>query len=194
MLGSASALAMIAPAWPGLVLPKLPAPALVLADLRYGDSLGFAAGAERAGAELAPLVRNLGEIWFETVKPRLPGLQVVTGLTLDSDFFILTRLAEGSGAVTAYTGTHDWRSGEGSAHALSGILPLDGLSEALANSQERWAERLGSAVLKANWIELERNGPKQNAALQLKQPAAADSPRYFVSWLLRWAPKTPEVS
>src|SRR6478609_8657663 len=106
MLGSASALAMIAPAWPSLALPKLPTPALALADLRYGDSLGFAEGAERASAELAPLARNLGEIWFETVKPRLPGLQVLTGLTLDSDFFILTRLAEGSGAVAAYAGTH----------------------------------------------------------------------------------------
>jgi hypothetical protein len=186
-LGGASALAAIAPSWPALATPGKCAPALVLADLRYSDSLAFARGAGRQGAEIVPLARNLAEIWFGTVKPRLPGLQVLAGLTLDSDLFALERLAEDSGAGTVYTGAHDWRYGRHSAHHLGGALPLARLSASLVGGEATlWAERLGSALVETNWMGMERTEPRQRAELRLKQFPAANGPLYFVSWLLRW--------
>ena len=188
-LGGASALAAMAPSWPLLPAPTGGSSPLVLADLRYSDSLAFARGAGRHGAEIVPLARNLADIWFGMVKPRLPYLQIMAGLTLDSDLFVLERLAEDSGAGTLYRGAHDWRYGQSSAHRLGGALPLARLSASLIEGEATlWAERLGAALVETNWMGMERTEPRQRAELRLNQFPAADSPRYFVSWLLRWTP------
>ena len=138
------------------------------------------------GAVSLPLARNLGEIWFGKVKPRHSAPLVLMGLTHESDLFILTRLAEGSGAKTEYEGTHDWRSGRGSVHHLNSRSRLDGASAALTDGGEWWAGLLGAALMQKNWSGLEQGGRKRKVALQLEQSPAANSPRYLVSWLLSW--------
>jgi hypothetical protein len=93
-LGGATALASIAP--PGGAFGSRASSALtmVLADPRYAESLMFAGSLERRGAKRVMLGSDLAGIWFDAIAPRVPhGVQGLTGLTLESDFFILERLA-----------------------------------------------------------------------------------------------------
>ena len=156
--------------------------AMVLADSRYRESLIFAEGLKRQGAELTILGSDLAATWFGAIAPRLPQrLQALAGLTLASDLFILERLAEGSGARTCYSGSHDWRCRQGSSHALSGTIDLDPIAAALADGKESWAANLGQALLVA------RDGSRSERRLELGRAIdSGASPRFFVSWLMRW--------
>ena len=190
-LGGAAALAMLAPPWPNASASVAPAPGaervLVLADPRYSDSLVFARGLESRGATLLPLASDLAGLWFEAIEPRLKAkLRALAGLTLQSDLFVLERLAESSGAVTRYVGCHDWRCRTGSAHRLSGSIELDGIERALTGGERHWAEALGGALIAAAETG-ERNGRRQDVSLELDHDAAPDSPRFFVSWLMTWS-------
>ena len=120
--------------------------------------------------------------WFGAIAPQLPGLHRLTGLTLESDLFILERLAESSGAHTCYAGLHDWRCRSGVGHTLSGTIDLDPIAGALLNGKEEWVEGLGEALVAA------KDGRPAERRLQLKCAAPSGrGPRSFVSWLMRWA-------
>lgn len=186
-LGGAAALAMLAPATARFAAITDLAPSakgmLAVADPRYSDSLVFARSLERRGATLFPLASDLAALWFDAIEPRLEArVRALAGLTLQSDLFVLERLAESSGAVTRYVGCHDWRCRAGSAHRLSGSLKLDGIATALVRGEHQWATRLAEALASAT----DENGERQERNVLLDAPAAADSPRFFVSWLMTW--------
>ena len=178
-LGGAAALTLLAPS---VVAFTARASMIVLADPRYGESLIFAGGLERQGAKVVTLASDLGGTWFNGIAPQLlHGLQGVAGLTLESDLFILQRLAEGSGARTCYAGAHDWRCRSGVGHTLSGTIDLDPIAAALVNGKEDWAEGLGGALLAA------KDGGRNERRLQLEcTMPSGRGPRFFVSWLMRW--------
>lgn len=181
-LGGATALASIAP--PGGAFGSRASSALtmVLADPRYAESLMFAGSLERRGAKRVMLGSDLAGIWFDAIAPRVPhGVQGLTGLTLESDLFILERLAEGSGARTCYAGLHDWRCRRGLGHTLSGSIDLDPIAAALTNGKEEWTKGLGEALL------LAKDGSRNKRKLQLECAITSGrGPRFFVSWLMRW--------
>jgi hypothetical protein len=186
-LGGGAALVMLAPAWSkGFASARLAPSAdtvLVLADPRYSDSLIFARGLASRGATLLPLASDLAGLWFDAIEPRLKAkVQALAGLTLQSDLFVLERLAESSGAVTRYVGCHDWRCRTGSAHRLSGSIELDGIARALVGGQGYWAEALGGALIST----AQRDNGRQEMSMELNDAAASDSPRFFVSWLMTW--------
>lgn len=178
-LGSAVALTLLAPSAFAFTAR---ASTIVLADPRYSESLIFAGGLERQGAKVVTLASDLGGTWFNGIAPQLPrGLQRLAGLTLESDLFILQRLAEGSGARTCYEGAHDWRCRSGAGHMLSGTIDLEPITTALANGKEDWAEGLGGALLAA------KDGGRKERRLQLEcTMPSGRGPRFFVSWLMRW--------
>ena len=106
----------------------------------------------------------------------------MTGLTLESDLFILERLAESSGARTCYAGLHDWRCRQRVGHTLSGTIDLDGIAAALLNGKEEWAEGLGVALVAA------KDGTPAERRLKLECALPSGrGPRSFVSWQMRWA-------
>lgn len=186
-LGGAAALATLAPAWSKSIasapLASRTEAALVLADSRYSDSLIFARSLERRGATLLPLTSDLAAVWFDAIEPRLEGrVRVMAGLTLESDLFVLERLAESSGALTRYVGCHDWRCRTGSVHSLSGSIKLGELTNTLARGEGHWAQALGAALISA--AGQDEGG--QEASIVLDHAAAWDSPRFFVSWLMTW--------
>ena len=184
-LGGAAALALLAPdavaaaARAFLLTPSM----IAVADPRYRESLIFAASLERHGAKIVTLASDRAATWCGAIAQQLPhGLHRLTGLTLESDLFILERLAENSGARTCYAGLHDWRCRQRVGHALSGSIELEGIADALLNGKEDWPESLGVALLGAE------DGRPAERRLQLKCPARSGrGPRFFVSWQMRWA-------
>jgi hypothetical protein len=154
---------------------------IALADPRYAESAIFAAGIERQGAKVIQLASDRARTWFDAVEPRFSrGLCALSGLTLESDLFVLERLAERAGARTCYVGLHDWRCLQGSVHQLSATIELDPIAAALVNGTGWWAEDLGKAL---GDTKIER---REERSLTLNCPMpAASGPRFFVSWLMR---------
>lgn len=182
-LGGAAILALFAPAWiKSVASPARPAASMIaLADPRYGESLIFGRSLQREGAKVLALASDRARLWSDAIEPRLTGgLQYLTGLTLESDLFAFERLAENSNARTCYVGLHDWRCRQGSAHRLSGSIKLDPIAQALVSGKDRWAGKLGEVLALAKDICEERR-----LALDCAAPAA-QGPRFFVSWLMRW--------
>ena len=184
-LGGAASIALLAPAGtaPVTAVPRGTASStIVLADRRYAESVIFAASLERHGARVIELASDRARTWSDAVEPLLPaGLRSLAGLTLESDLFVLERLAAQSGARKCYVGMHDWRCREGSAHRLSATIDLDPIATALVTGKERWAESLGEAL---GQTEMESR-TERRLALNCRMPAAR-GPRFFVSWLMRW--------
>ena len=141
-LGGAAALALLAPDAVAAAAraSSLTPSTIVVADPRYRESLIFAGSLERHGAKVVTLASDRAATWFGAIAPQLPhGLHRLTGLTLESDLFILERLAESSGAHTCYAGLHDWRCRSGVGHTLSGTIDLDPIAAAL----RQWQGRMG---------------------------------------------------
>jgi len=184
-LGGAAVLALLAPdAVAAAVRASSLTPyTIVVADPRYRESLIFAGSLERHDAKVVTLAPDRAATWFGAIAPHLPHcLRRLTGLTLESDLFILERLAESSGARTCYAGLHDWRCRSGVGHTLSGTIDLEGVADALLNGREEWVEGLGEALVAA------KDGRPAELRLQLKCAAPSGrGPRSFVSWQMRWA-------
>jgi hypothetical protein len=184
-LGGCAAIALLAPAGtaPLAAAPGLTsASTIAVADPRYAESVIFAASLERQGAKVIELTADRARTWFDAVEPRLPaGLRALAGLTLESDLFVLERLAERAGARTCYVGLHDWRCRQDSVHQLSATIELDPIVTALVNGEEGWAENLGKALGKTKIESRE----ERRLTLNCPMPAAS-GPRFFVSWLMRW--------
>jgi hypothetical protein len=182
-LGGAATLALLAPAGidaKAAVPVRSAASMIALADPRYDDSMRFAESLRRQRAKPLMLVSDRAKVWFDGVQPQLrTGLRYLTGLTLESDLFILERLAGSSGARTDYVGLHDWRCRQGSAHTLSGSINLDPVAAALLAGKTRWAESLGLALAVAN------EGGQNERRLDL-DCAIPPGPRFFVSWRMGW--------
>jgi hypothetical protein len=106
-LAGASAFAVAARPNMAMAHDRAELPALIaLADLRYEESVGYAARLRRHGAEIVPLDRDLAKVWFEVIAERLAsGPLAVAGLTLSADLFGLERLAEGSDVTTRFART-----------------------------------------------------------------------------------------
>ena len=184
-LGGAATLALLAPhavaaaARASSLTPSM----IAVADPRYRESLIFAGSLEWHGVKVMTLDSDRAATWFGAIVPQLPhGLHRLTGLTLESDLFILERLAESSGAHTCYAGLHDWRCRQGVGHTLSGTIDLDPIAAALVNGEEEWMEGLCEALVAA------KDGRPAELRLQLKCSAPSGrGPRSFVSWQMRWA-------
>jgi hypothetical protein len=157
---------------------------LAAADPRYADSRDFARGLARGGARVVRLAPNAGAAWFETIAPELrPGARLA-GLTLDSDFFILQRLAEPTGAVTRFVGCHDWRCRPGVSHRLRGTVKFDEIVGAIDAGEDGWAERLGRTLA----VTAESGEARQEQWLRRERTTAvAARPSYLVSWLMTFA-------
>ena len=185
-LGGAASIALLAPAGTAplaAALSRTASSTIVLADHRYAESGIFAASLERQGARVIELASDRARTWFDAVEPLLLplGLRSLAGLTLESDLFVLERLAAQSGARKCYVGMHDWRCREGSAHRLSATIDLDPIATALVTGKERWPQSLGEAL---GQTEMESRTERR---LALNCPMrAARGPRFFVSWLIRW--------
>jgi hypothetical protein len=156
-------------------------PILAVADPRYADSRRFAQGLAQGGARVVQLRPNAGAAWFDAITPRLLAGSRLAGLTLDSDFFILERLAEPARAVTRFVGCHDWRCRPGVSHRLRGTVTLDAVVSAIDAGGDSWAERLGLVLA----LTAERKTSRQEHRLKREyaKPAAA-RPSYLVSWLM----------
>ena len=178
-LGGAVALALLAPA---AVAARASSRAIVVADPRYRESLVFAGSLERQGARVVTLASDRAGTWFGAIAPQLHhGLHRLAGLTLESDLFILERLAESSGARSCYSGLHDWRCRQRVGHTLSGTIDLDPIAAALVNAKEEWAEGLGQALLAA------KDGTPAVRRLRLECALpSGNGPRSFISWQMCW--------
>jgi hypothetical protein len=187
-LGSACCFALLAPAGTAALAVdrrlSSAASTLVVADRRYGDSVRFAEALARRGATVLPLDADMATFWFDEVVPCLAkGASRLAGLTLEADRFVIERLAEVSPSCTSYVGRHDWRTLPGSSHTLAGAISLAGVTEALETGQELWAASLGTALASVE-------GPCsrfEERQLALDLAPAADSPRFFTSWLMNLA-------
>jgi len=185
-LGGAAALSLAAPS--GIDITAAAAPRtsamLAVADPRYADSRDFARGLARGGARVVRLAPNAGAAWFETIAHALrPGAHLA-GLTLDSDFFILQRLAEPAHAVTRFVGCHDWRCRPGVSHRLRGTVKLEDIVGAIDAGGDGWAERLGLTLA----VTAESGEASQEHWLRREYTrAAAARPSYLVSWLMTFA-------
>lgn len=152
----------------------------VIADGRYSDSLAFAQTLATQAAVMLPLRAGLATLWFDALLPLMPSRAAIIGLTLESDRFVLQRLAGDFGMRARYIGLHDWRRKAGSDHVLSGRLHLDPIAGALSRGGDIWAVRLALALSAA--------GPAcadwQEMRIQADIDRAADSPGFLTSWVL----------
>jgi hypothetical protein len=179
-LGGAAALSFAAPSGIGIAAARRAGTMLAVDDPRYDDSRHFARGLAQGGARIVRLVPNAGAAWFEAIAPNMRGGLSVAGLTLDSDFFILERLAEPAGVAKRFVGCHDWRCRPGVSHRLRGTVNLDGIVRAI-DANGGWAERLGLA------LALTAGDGEARQELWLRREHAkpiAASPSYLVSWLM----------
>lgn len=179
-LGGAAAAVFVAPLGPANA--HRAGAMLALADLRYSDGLLFARGLDRLGVRTVP-VSNLARVWLDVIEPRLQGRFRLAGLTLESDLFVLERLAGPTGARTRFLGLHDWRCRAGAAHSLCGSIGLAPIEAALVSGEDRWAEMLGAALVASTEQSEER---RRSDVLRERARPAADSPKFFVSWLMNW--------
>jgi len=184
-LGGAAALSLATPSGIDIAAAAPRSGTMVaVADPRYADSRNFARGLARGGASVVRLAPNAGAAWFDAVAPELRTGLRLAGLTLDSDFFILERLAEPSGAVTRFVGCHDWRCRPGVSHRLRGTVNLDGIVSAIDVGDDSWAERLGLALA----LIAERGEARREQWLRREHAKAiATRPSYLVSWLMTFA-------
>jgi hypothetical protein len=151
---------------------------LVIADGRYGASEAFAQGLRPCGARRFDLADDVADLWFDALKPALvEGHGAITGLTLESELFVLRRLAASSASLR-YLGTHDWRLGGQVRHTLRGELRLEPLAAALNAAAEGWATRLAEALASA------RLTAWQSQEVRAERAISSGRPRFFVSWLL----------
>jgi hypothetical protein len=182
-LGSAAALAVLYPGATATALAGLARSAegmLVVADHRYSESLIFARALGNRGASVFSMNAGLADVWFDALAPRLTaGGHKLAGLTLESELFVLERLAESCSMRSCYVGRHDWRGRPGSQHVLRGSIGIDAVAQALAGGGELWAattaDGLTTAAAGAAWHE-------RTIALDLAP--ATDSPRFLVSWMM----------
>jgi hypothetical protein len=185
-LGGAAALSLATSSGIDICAAAMPraSPMLAVADPRYADSRHFARGLARGGALVVRLAPNAGTAWFETIAPRLrPGVRLA-GLTLDSDFFILERLAEPARVVPRFVGCHDWRSPLGVSHRLRGTVKLDDVVSAIDAGGDGWAERLGLTLA----VTTESDEARQEQWLRRERTKAVTArPSYLVSWLMTFA-------
>jgi hypothetical protein len=184
-LGGAASIVLLAPAGTAAVAAAPSGTAsstIVLADHRYAESVIFATRLEQQCARVIELASDRARTWSDAVEPLLPaGLRSLAGLTLESDLFVIERLAAHSGARKCYVGLHDWRCRQGSAHRLSATIDLGPIATALVTGKERWAESLGEALGQTKM----ESRTERKLALNCPMPAAR-GPRFFVSWLIRW--------
>jgi hypothetical protein len=182
-LGGAAALSFAAPSGIGIAAAaaRRAGALLAVADPRYDESRNFARGLAQAGAPIVRLAPNAGAAWFEAVAPRMRGGLSLAGLTLDSDFFILERLAEPSGVVTRFVGCHDWRCRTGVSHRLRGTVNLDHIVSAIDAGGDSWAERFGLALA----LTARGGEASQEQWLRREHPTPVTvRPSYLVSWLM----------
>src|SRR5262249_21141615 len=152
-LSSAAALAVLYPGANATALAGLARSAdgmLVVADHRYSDSLIFARALGIRGAGIFSMKAALADVWFDALAPRLAaGGRKLTGLTLESELFVLERLAEGCGMRSCYVGRHDWRARSGSQHVLRGSIGIDQVAQALAGGAQLWAATTADGLMTA---------------------------------------------
>jgi hypothetical protein len=182
-LGGAAALSFAAPSHVGIaaLAAERSGAMLAVADPRYDESRNFARGLAQAGAPIIRLAPNAGAAWFEAVAPQMRGGLSLAGLTLDSDFFILERLAEALPMAMRFVGCHDWRCRPGVSHRLRGTMNLEGLVGAIDANGHDWAERLGLA------LALTPGGGEASQEQWLRREHATPvtvRPSYLVSWLM----------
>lgn len=157
-------------------------PLLAVADRRYSDSVRFANAIVRAGGDVIEIGSDIGTLWFGSIRPRVRrGKLRLAGLTLQTDLFVLERLADRARSATIYTGCHDWR-GPCSQHRLSGALPLARAATELKSAGTDWACALSEALVAAPM-----QASVETRHLALKLAPAFDSPKYLTSWLMALA-------
>jgi hypothetical protein len=185
-LGGAAALSLATSSGVDIAAAAAPRASAMLgvADPRYADSRNFAHGLARGGASVVSLAPNAGAAWFETIAPRLRTGVRLAGLTLDSDFFILERLAEPARGVTRFVGCHDWRCPPGVNHRLRGTVKLDDIVSAIDAGGDGWAERLGLTLAVTTESDEARQGPWLRRE---RTKAVTARPSYLVSWLMTFA-------
>jgi hypothetical protein len=184
-LGGAAALTALipAPAFAGNVLLLDAGAVLAIAHTRYVDSVAFAGSLARRGASVLPLRCDMGGLWFDALQPRLSAhATAIAGLTLESDLFILKRLAAASGLSVAYVGSHDWRNGQGSRHGLRAGIALDRIAACLGQGEGPWAARLGEAIASTRFPALPQGLQERRVKLDIEP--SPGSPKFFVSWLI----------
>jgi hypothetical protein len=154
---------------------------LVVVDERYGDSVKFAQSLAGHGAARFPLAFDAAGLWLDVLAPRMTGTAAsVAGLTLESDLFILRRLASASGASLCYLGRHDWRSAHRRRHVLRGGVEIDAIASALTMGAESWPARLGSLLASAR-----PRGPLiKEQEVALDHAPGSGAPNFFVSWVI----------
>jgi hypothetical protein len=182
-LSSAAALAALYPGANATALAGLARSAegmLVVADHRYSDSLIFARALGIRGAGIFSMKAGLAEVWFDALAPRLAaGGRKLVGLTLESELFVLERLAESCGMRSCYVGRHDWRARSGSQHVLRGSIGIDQVAQALAGGAELWAATTADGLMTAT-----ADPSWQERKVSVDLARAADSPRFLVSWMM----------
>jgi len=185
-LGAAAALAGLVPGARGgfapVARPVENNALLVVADARYADSVAFAQSLAPLGCASVTLTPDAGALWFDTLRPHLARTAgSVAGLTLESDLFILERLARASAAAVHYVGWHDWRNGPECRHMLRGGAEIDAIADALASGAGPWAGRFGDALASAR----PPLGGTRQRRLTLNHAPPASGPNFFVSWLIK---------
>lgn len=175
-----SCVALLAPQTSLASSAKTNVPLLAVADRRYDDSVRFANAIARTGGEVMEIGPDIGTSWFGAIEPRLRhgGLRLA-GLTLQSDLFVLERLADRSRSATLYTGCHDWR-GPCSQHLLTGAMLLDAPASALQTAGPDWASALSEALI----AEPMQAAPIETRQLAVQLAPASDNPKYLTSWLM----------
>jgi hypothetical protein len=184
-LGGAAVLTALipVPAFAGSTFLREPGTMLAIADTRCVDSVAFAGSLARRGASVLPLHSDIGGLWFDALEPRLSAhATAIAGLTLESDLFILKRLAAASGLSTIYVGSHDWRNGQGSRHGLRAGIALDQIAACLAQREGPWAARLGEAIASTHFPALPQG--LQELSVKLDIEPSPGSPKFFVSWVV----------
>jgi hypothetical protein len=185
ILGAAACLASSAPLRAAAYMrgSGARAPMLAVADARYDASEFFAAALVGHGATRLSLASDAAGLWLDTLEPRLAARSgYVAGLTLESDLFILRRLATASGASIRYVGWHDFR-GDRVPHRLRGGAELDSLANLFAARSAPWPVRLAYALAavplglpRSSWQERQVAGDDEQARGQ---------PNFLVSWVIK---------
>ncbi|PCI21518.1 MAG: hypothetical protein COB62_03240 [Piscirickettsiaceae bacterium] len=155
-------------------------PVLIFADETSPDSALFA---EQFSEQASVVGLDIGQ-HFDTFNTfcsdHVNGW--VSGITRDSDFFVLQQLAAQHRYITAYSATHTSASTQLTHRVSSSTDKAPLLADALANAKKKWPVWLAD-----NLAVLNSQQPASNTALSSTQSATDN--QVLVSWL--FVPSNP---
>lgn len=152
----------------------------IIFDARIRESCDFADKAKDRGASVRCISRDISDIWYRELAPRLnAGSTVIAGLTDEISMFILHRFALTRGLDIVYRGEHVYLPSGGLKHSICTSARSVNNFKNLADCGQYWGREIARIVTQTDVF-----GNNQfTYAVNTRHDKPIGSPRQLVSWV-----------